>query len=73
MSEALSQQAIAEGFAARRSAKKFGHQVSAEIRQPLLWSTLEHFESRQALTDFLYQQVQALAPTVPNKPARYGK
>lgn len=71
MSEALSQQAIAEGFAARRSAKKkFGHQVSAEIRQPLLWSTLEHFESRQALTDFLYQQVQALAPTVPNKPAR---
>ena len=50
--------------------KKFGHQVSAEIRQLLLWSTLEHFESRQALTDFLYPQVQALAPTVPNKPAR---
>ena len=70
MCEALSQQAIAEGFAARRSAKKFGHQVSAEIRQPILWSSLEHFESRQALTDFLYQQVQALAPTVPNKPAR---
>ena len=70
MSEALSQQAIADGFAVKRGAEKIGHQVSAEIGQPLLWSTLEHFESRQASTDFLYQHVQALAPTVPDRPAR---
>lgn len=50
--------------------KKFGHQVAAEIGDPLPWSRLEHYESRQDLTDFLYQQVQALAPTTPNRTSR---
>jgi hypothetical protein len=43
--------------------KKFGHSVSAEIGDPLLWDTLATFDSRQTLTDFLYEKVQALAPT----------
>lgn len=48
--------------------KKFGQDVPAEIGEPLPWSTLEHCESRQALTDFLYQKVQALAPaTTPRR------
>ena len=48
--------------------KKFGQYVPAEIGEPLPWSALEHCESRQALTDFLYQRVQALAPaTTPRR------
>ncbi len=48
--------------------KKFGQDVPAEIGEPLPWSALEHCESRQALTDFLYQRVQALAPaTTPRR------
>ena len=43
--------------------KKFGHSVSAEIGDPLLWDTLATFDSRQTLTDFLYEKVQVLAPT----------
>ena len=43
--------------------KKFGHSVSAEIGDPLLWDTLATFDSRQTLTDYLYEKVQVLAPT----------
>lgn len=42
--------------------KKFGQNLPAEIGEPLPWSTLESYDSRQALTDFLYQKVQQLAP-----------
>ena len=47
--------------------KKFGHSVPAEIGDPLPWETLAQFDSRQSLTDYLYQRVQALAPS-PTRP-----
>jgi putative hemolysin len=53
--------------------KKFGHSVPAEIGDPLPWGTLEEFNSRQALTDYLYQKVQALAPTPPRPKSRLIK
>lgn len=47
--------------------KKFGHSVPAEIGDPLPWEALTQFNSRQSLTDYLYQRVQALAPS-PTRP-----
>ncbi len=47
--------------------KKFGHSVRAEIGDPLPWESLTQFDSRQSLTDYLYQRVQALAPR-PTRP-----
>ncbi|HBF64320.1 MAG TPA: hemolysin [Gammaproteobacteria bacterium] len=47
--------------------KKFGHSVRAEIGDPLPWESLTQFDSRQSLTDYLYQKVQALAPR-PTRP-----
>lgn len=53
--------------------KKFGHSVPAEIGDPLPWETLAEFNSRQALTDYLYQKVQALAPTPTHPKSRLVK
>ena len=53
--------------------QKFGHSVPAEIGDPLPWETLAEFKSRQALTDYLYQKVQALAPNPPRPKSRLVK
>ena len=45
--------------------QQFGKEIKADIGAPLPWSELSQFTSRQTLTDFLYQQVQKMAPKTP--------
>ena len=47
--------------------KQFGKEVKAEVGDPLDWQQLATFETRQSLTDFLYQKVQDLAPEMSPK------
>ena len=40
--------------------RRFGEEVRIEIGDPISWEKLEAFESRQELTNFLYDRVQSL-------------
>lgn len=45
---------------------KTGQQLRVDIGKPLPWARLARYESRQALTDFLYGQVQSAKVTTPD-------
>jgi hypothetical protein len=40
--------------------RRFGEEVRIEIGDPISWEKLEAFETRQELTNFLYDKVQSL-------------
>ena len=40
--------------------RRFGEEVKIEIGDPISWERLEVFETRQELTNFLYDRVQSL-------------
>ncbi len=53
--------------------RKFGKPIRAHIGTTLLWRELASKEGRQDLTNFLYGQVQALAPKTEKKPGALPK
>lgn len=48
------------GMLMHEALNKFGGRVSVTIGEPIEWRSLEHHESRRALTEALYEQVQQL-------------
>ena len=52
--------------------KRFGKPIVTEVGDPIPWSELEVFESRQDLTDFLYGRVQSLARPLARSSEKYA-
>lgn len=48
----------------REAVNKFNNPVDFVVGEPLYWETLEALRSRKALTEYLYQEVQALGDRV---------
>ena len=53
-------ESLRTGLLMHEAINKFGNRVDVAIGEPIAWSTLEQYDHRQALTDALYNSVQAL-------------